>query len=55
MNKKMLRSLGIVVFAVGYAIHIGEYIPNTVSWTVTIVGLVLVIASNFVKKEKPDR
>ncbi|SDM13890.1 hypothetical protein [Sediminibacillus halophilus] len=58
MNKKTLRSVGIWVFAIGLGggvINTVEYIPNTISWAVIIVGLIVIIASNFIPKEEPDR
>lgn len=57
MNKKMLSFLGIVLFAVGIVdiLNIVDFIPNTISWVLAIIGVVLLIASNFIAKEKPDR
>lgn len=53
LNKKTLRFLGTVIFAIGAidAINIVDYIPgNYISWALAIIGIILIITSNFIQK-----
>ncbi|MEC5425742.1 hypothetical protein QGM71_19925 [Virgibacillus sp. C22-A2] len=58
MNKNTLRFLGTVIFAIGAvdAINIVNFIPmNYISWALAIIGIVILIASNFIPKQKTDQ
>ena len=56
MNKNILRFLGTLIFAFGTvdAINIVDFILlDYLSWVLAIIGIFLIIASNFIPKEKP--
>ncbi|AKG03393.1 hypothetical protein AAV35_000405 [Salimicrobium jeotgali] len=59
MNKNILKILGILFFSFGVidVINIIDYptLIINIGWTFTIIGILLIIASNFVQKKKPNQ
>lgn len=59
MNRSILRTVGTIIFVLGLseALDLIDFpiSNNYIGWVVTAFGLVLIIASNFLTKQKPDQ